>query len=208
MESTYRLFSAILLTLGICALFHSAAGEYSQYYRQRCLREKGQFQHLQFCNWYYNCWNGDIKEEKCQNNLYFSTTTERCEWSAECYGKPVAASNVQTTQSYKCPYAEGLYRDYTDCSAYYTCRNWQPTRNLCFKGQLFNGFSNQCSHPRDVDCAGTYDPTGLSAQYYNNRNPNQKFPVGSYPQPGTFGGGYATGPLSFDVRNNPGGGKR
>lgn len=122
----------------------------------------GIYGHAWNCNKYFQCWEGDRKEDqKCPKGLHFNRKYKYCDYpeQAGCGRSAQQEAEVETVveeqgveaASSYCP--TGIYRHAFRCNMFFQC--WEGDRKenqKCPKGLLFSIRNGFCDWPENVHC--------------------------------------------------------
>ncbi|KAK3792937.1 hypothetical protein RRG08_064200 [Elysia crispata] len=118
-----------------------------------CPGPRGRYQDTSDCSRFYSCINSAAQRNQCPAGQRFDPNAEACSSTSNPTGCHITSNNPAGGQGeFQCPNGQGKFHDSTDCTRYYVCSYWQPTRTQCPAGQLFD--------PTDVICSSTATPVG------------------------------------------------
>ncbi|XP_022694380.1 protein obstructor-E-like isoform X1 [Varroa jacobsoni] len=126
---------------------------------KHCKKPDGLFPHDQYCDYYYDCQDGEAVLQACPNGLAFAGKKkgllENCDYPHKV-GCPDEDSRVmgQTPESSEnCHWKYGIFAHATSCTRYWQCWNSTATNQQCPFSLLYNDAAHACDWPDNVpDC--------------------------------------------------------
>ncbi|XP_023209513.1 protein obstructor-E-like [Centruroides vittatus] len=121
------------------------------HHHKGCLSERGQFPHEEYCDKYYDCWNGIAHTRQCSDDLLFNPVTLVCDWPRNVF---CGGRRLRHIGSQLCPRQFGTFLDPYDCFSFIECVFGKPVRKQCAPGTAFNPTISVCDHLDRVKCYG------------------------------------------------------
>ncbi|CAL1275518.1 unnamed protein product [Larinioides sclopetarius] len=124
-----------------------------------CKKDNGLFPHDQYCDYYYECQNGNAKEVACPNGLAFAGKAkgliQNCDYPHRvgCPGNDGSTMGQAPIGTDNCPWLYGVFAHQTSCTRYWQCWNGTATIQQCPFSLLYNDVIHSCDWPDNVpDC--------------------------------------------------------
>merc|ERR1739838_445086 len=124
------------------------------------------------CNQYYECYNGILTPQRCENCYHFDEEKGYCNQPTQvnCGERPPEDNCEAATKPGDCPYDNGYFKDVHNCERYFICVDGQSTSNSC-SNSTFTGYYDYnlewCNFPEKVNCEERPICTGEPPEYKN-----------------------------------------
>ncbi|KFM72710.1 putative chitinase 3, partial [Stegodyphus mimosarum] len=117
------------------------------------------------CKDYYLCFNYKAYPMECSNGLLFDQSLNTCNYQSKTLCNIASSTTItttstttttalpsSTTQSYKCPERNGMFRDPSNCRRFIHCSNYWPYTKDCPGGLHFSVELQRCEWPCEAKC--------------------------------------------------------
>ncbi|XP_003745290.1 protein obstructor-E [Galendromus occidentalis] len=126
---------------------------------KNCKKPDGLFPHDQYCDYYFDCQNGEAILQACPNGLAFAGKKkgllENCDYPHKvgCPDEDNRVMGQSPESSDNCHWKYGIFAHATSCTRYWQCWNGTATNQQCPFSLLYNDAAHACDWPDNVpDC--------------------------------------------------------
>lgn len=144
----------IVATVAVAAVTAQRAAD-----NKNCKKPDGLFPHDQYCDYYYDCQDGEAVLQACPNGLAFAGKKkgllENCDYPHKvgCPDEDNRVMGQSPISSENCHWKYGIFAHATSCTRYWQCWNGTATNQQCPFSLLYNDNAHACDWPDNVpDC--------------------------------------------------------
>lgn len=121
-----------------------------------CKKDYGLYPHENYCDYYYECVDGEAILRQCPNGLAFSGRgrglINNCDYAhrAGCPDEDGRVMGQSPAGSGNCPWLFGIFPHQKSCTRYWHCWNGTGTAQMCPFSLLYNEVEHACDWPENV----------------------------------------------------------
>jgi len=126
---------------------------------KNCKKPTGLFPHEKYCDYYYDCIDGEAILQACPNGLAYAGKQkgllQNCDYphKVDCPDDEGRVMGQSPESTDNCHYKYGIFAHATSCTRYWQCWNGTSTNQQCPFSLLYNDASHSCDWPDNVpDC--------------------------------------------------------